>query len=309
MVGAMVALAVFAAIGMVVDDRVLLGESVWLKPFKFAVAFTVYGLTLAWLLSLPHRGARVTWWFGLVFAVTAAIDVGFIVLQAARGTFSHFDKAGDPVNSIGQQVFAAGVPGLFIANLVIALIISWQQVADRPISRAIKAGLGIAVAGMFLGYLMGFTGKRIERDANGNLVQLAGGHTKFANGPEPGRYDGLPITHWSTVAGDLRVPHFLGLHGIQALLLAALVLSRLASRVPWLREERTRARIVGVLACGYAGVVAITLWQALRAQSLIHPDATTLAACGALGALVLVCLTAIAVRAHSAQTLRLAGQF
>jgi hypothetical protein len=83
----------------------------------------------------------------------------------------------DAVNSIGQMVFASGVPGLFLANLIIVLILSWQRLVDRPTARAIHAGLGLAVVGMMLGYLMGFTGKQLVRDADGNIVELVAGHT------------------------------------------------------------------------------------------------------------------------------------
>ncbi|WP_225728000.1 MULTISPECIES: hypothetical protein [unclassified Nocardia] len=300
----MVALAAFSAVGMIFDDRMLLGESVWLKPFKFAVAFGLYSGTLAWLLSLPHKGSRATWWLGTVFAVTGCVDVGFIVVQAARGTFSHFNTQTDVFNDIGQKVFASGVPGLFFANLVIAVILSWQRVADRPLSRAIHAGMGLAVAGMMLGYLMGFTGKQLVRDADGNIVELAAGHTVLHDTPVPQARDalaGLPITHWSTVGGDLRVPHFVGLHGIQVLILAAVALGLLAPRVRWLRDERARARVVGVLAIGYAGLLAIVFQQAMRAQPLIHPDTITVAAFGGLVAVIGLLLTA--VYAHGRNTI------
>ncbi|WTL59950.1 hypothetical protein OG203_07945 [Nocardia sp. NBC_01499] len=276
----MVVLVVVSLVAMFVDDRMLLGESVWLKPMKFGIAFALYGLTLAWLLSLPHRGSRVTWWLGTVFAVTGFVDVGFIALQAARGTFSHFNSETDAVNEIGQQVFQSGVPGLFFANLIIVLILSWQRLVDRPTARAIHAGLFLAVVGMMLGYLMGFTGKQLVRDADGNVVELVAGHTVI----DPANRDlsprdaaaGMPITHWSTIGGDLRVPHFVGLHGIQFLLLVVVILAWLAPRYPWLRAERTRAAVIGVLALGYTGFLAIVFTQAMRAQSLIHPDGTTL---------------------------------
>lgn len=217
MSAAMATLTLASVIGMLADDRQLLGESVWLKTFKFGFAFALYGLTLAWLLSLPHKGSRFTWWLGTLFAVTGVIDVGFIVVQAARGTFSHFNDSEDPVNSIGQTVFASGVPGLFLANLLIMVMLIWQRLADRPTTRAIKAGLVLAVVGMALGYLMGFTGKQLVRDANGDIVELVAGHTVLPDGAagqlvrDAG--PGMPITHWSTVGGDLRVPHFVGLHG------------------------------------------------------------------------------------------------
>ncbi|MGY2114475.1 hypothetical protein ACW9HR_11215 [Nocardia gipuzkoensis] len=302
-VAAMGALVVFALAAMLVDDRTLLGESVWLKPMKFGLAFFLYSLTLAWLLSLPHKGSRITWWLGTVFAVTGFVDVGFIVLQAARGTFSHFNTEDDPVNSIGQMVFASGVPGLFLANLLIVSILAWQRLVDRPTARAIHAGLALSVAGMALGYLMGFTGKQLVRDSDGRIVELAAGHTVVPDASDLGPRDamgGMPLTHWSTVGGDLRVPHFVGLHGIQVLLLVAVLLAWLAPRYRWLRPERTRAAVVGVLAAGYAGLLALVFWQAMRAQSLVHPDtATWLAACG-LTATVTALLGAVYLRHRGA---------
>ena len=37
---------------MVVDDRQLMGEPVWLKPLKFALAFGLYSGTLAWVATI-----------------------------------------------------------------------------------------------------------------------------------------------------------------------------------------------------------------------------------------------------------------
>lgn len=291
----MTGLVVFSLVAMVFDDRMLLGESVWLKPTKFGLAFALYGLTLAWLLSLPHKGNRATWWMGTLFAVTGFLDVGFIAVQAARGTFSHFNTETDAVNEIGQQVFQSGVPGLFLANLIIALIVSWQRIVDRPTARAIHAGLFLAVVGMMLGYLMGFTGKQLVRDADGNVVELVAGHTVIdAAHRDLSPRDaaaGMPLTHWSTIGGDLRVPHFLGLHAIQFLLLAVVLLSWLAPRYHWLRPERTRAAIIGVLALAYTGLLTITFTQAMRAQPLTHPDTTTLTATAALTTATALLLT------------------
>ncbi|MBF6454345.1 hypothetical protein [Nocardia cyriacigeorgica] len=299
MVGAMTALTIVSACGLVVDDRQLLGESVWLKPLKFGVAFALYGLTLIWLLALPHRGRRATWWLGTAFAVTGVLDVGFIAVQAARGTFSHFNNSDpDPVNVIGQQIFVSGVPGLFVANLVLALILCAQRLVDQPTTRAIRAGLVLAVAGMAQAYLMGFTGKQRVVDAEGRIVELVAGHTVV----EPDLRTelardgaGMPITHWSTIGGDLRIPHFLGLHGIQVLLAAVIISAALATRLPWLRGERTRTDLVGVLAVGYAGLFGLTFWQAMRAQPLLRPDALTVGAFAAL-VVVVACLGVLVYR-------------
>ncbi|MEU8897411.1 hypothetical protein [Nocardia sp. NPDC048505] len=301
MVVAMSALVVLSIGGLIFDERMLLGESVWVKPLKFGFAFALYGLTLAWLLALPHRGSRATWWLGTAFAVTGFADVGFIAVQAARGTYSHFNNGDpDPVNTIGQQVFMSGVPGLFLANLVIVLILSWQRLVDRPTARAIHAGLALAVLGMAQAYLMGYTGKQRVLDADGNPVELIAGHTVLADGVRTDAARdgaGMPITGWSTIGGDLRIPHFVGLHGIQVLLLAVVVLAWLAPRYPWLRAERTRAAVIGVLALGYTGVFALTFFQAMRAQSLVHPDGLFLACYTALAAGTGLLLAGIYLRA------------
>jgi len=74
----MFTLALVSAVGLFVDDRLLLGESVWLKPLKFGFAMGVYTLTLAWLLGKLTKGRRVGWWLGTVFAVAGVLDVGAV---------------------------------------------------------------------------------------------------------------------------------------------------------------------------------------------------------------------------------------
>ncbi|MFK4084322.1 hypothetical protein ACI2LF_09460 [Kribbella sp. NPDC020789] len=288
MVTAMATLVLVAAAGLLVDDREILNESVWLKPFKFGLSFVLYGATLAWLLSRLRKAKRFGWWVGTAFAVTGVVDVGFIAVQAARGTFSHFNANPDTFNQVGQQVFMSGVIGLFGASLVVAIMLLFQRVGDAPLNRAIRAGIALAVAGMGLAfYLVGAKSSQSRTtDAYGNPVTLAGSHGVGVEAGGPG----LPLTHWSTVGGDLRVPHFLGLHAIHALLAVVLLLSLLATRVVWLRSERVRARLVGAAAIAYTGLMAATSVQAFRGQSVIHPDGLTLAIFGAFAVLSLLVL-------------------
>ncbi|UBU09389.1 hypothetical protein [Nonomuraea gerenzanensis] len=291
MVASMLVLLVVSVAGLLLDDRVLQGAPVWLKPFKFAVSLAVYGTTLAWMLSLPHRGRRWTSGLATVFAVAAFVDVGIVALQAARGTYSHFNDSAEPVEETIQRVFGLGVMGLMLANLVLAAILAVQRVGpDRAASRAVHTGLGLAVAGMVLGFLIPFHGTaHTGLTTDGVPVPLTSGHSVGV--PDGG--PGLPITQWSTTGGDLRVPHFVALHGLQVMLLLALLLAWLAARHPILRDERARARLVGVAATGYAGLVALVTWQAYRGQPLTSPDVLTLGAVALLAGLTTVACGAV----------------
>ncbi|MEU8076596.1 hypothetical protein AB0B31_14215 [Catellatospora citrea] len=281
---AMFALVPACAVGMLVDDRLLLGESVWLKPMKFGFAMGVYGLTLAWLLSRLRKGSRLGWWLGTVFAVAGLLDVGAVAYAAAHGTFSHFNADTGQVARTVRTVFGFGVMPLLVTTLAIAILALIQRVGDRAVTRALRAGLGLALAGMVVAlWLSNSAGPtpRTVTDADGHLVSMSGGH---GIGDPDG--SGMPVTHWSTTGGDLRVPHFVGLHGIQVLLLVTAVLSVLAARRGLLHDERVRARLVGVAALGYTGVFAVLTWQARRGQSVIHPDGPTVLAFAGVAVLV-----------------------
>jgi hypothetical protein len=134
---------------------------------------------------------------------------------------------------------------------------------------AIPLGVAISLAGMSVGYLMTApTPEQAQALAGGAELITIGAHTVGA--PDGG--PGMPLLGWATGGGDLRVAHFVGLHALQVLPLIAL----------WVR----RVPLVLVAAFGYAGLTGLLVWQAQRGQALIHPDATTLLAAGALLAVV-----------------------
>ncbi|GAA0925793.1 hypothetical protein [Nonomuraea longicatena] len=296
--GLMSALTLACGVGLVVDERSLLGESVWLKPLKFGFAFALYAATLAWLLSKLAKGRRLGRWVGTIFAVGASVEVAAITVQAARGTFSHFNAdQNDPVTLALVPILTYGVMIVLIAQLVIAVTVLIQRTSDAALTRAIRAGLGLATAGMLipLYWMVTELHPRTVTDAAGRNVPMYQGH---GIGDPDGT--GIPLTNWSATGGDFRVPHFFALHGIQALLVVAALLAVLGARHAWLRDERVRARLVGSAALGYTGLVAIVTWQAGRGQSLIHPDAATLAAFAAV-ALVTGCATAWTILAARAR--------
>ena len=90
-------------------------------------------------------------------------------------------------------------------------------------------------------------------------MPVVGAHT--VGGPDGG--PGLPMTGWSREHGDLRVPHFVGLHAIQAFALIAMGLRR------WRRPEAVRVRALLAAASSYASLFLLLLWGALRGHSVM----------------------------------------
>ncbi|GGU92269.1 hypothetical protein GCM10010211_68770 [Streptomyces albospinus] len=298
--GLMAGLVLVCGAGLAVDSRTLLGEPVWYKPLKFGFAFGLYAGTLAWLLAELHKGRRLARWIGTVFAVTSVAEVGAITVQAARGTISHFNAdQTDPVTTALTPVLTFGVMVIVIAQLVIGVVVLIQRTGSAALNRAIRAGIGLTLAGMLIPvyWMVTEIHPRTVTDANGTRIPMYQGH---GIGDPDG--NGMPLTHWSVTGGDFRVPHFFALHGIQVLLALVVVLGALSADRAWLRSEQVQARLVGSAALGYCGLVAVVTWQAGRGQSLIHPDTETLAAFATVLLITTIAIARVVVTARRTGT-------
>ena len=275
--GAMAILAVVATVGVFVDDRTLVGVPIWTKPLKFAISFVVYGVALAWMLSLLRRGRRVGWWTGLVITVASVIEMVIVVGQVVRGRQSHFNAA-TPLDATLFAVMGATILVLWLANVLVAVLLLRDRVADPALTWALRLGALIMIGGLSVGLLM------VQPTADQQRAMNAGAAPTLVGAHSVGVPDGgpsMPLTGWSTTGGDLRIPHFLGIHALQLLPLLVLALRRF--------PPPAQLRLVFVAAGTYAGMVGLVLWQALRSQPLLHPDGLTL---GALAGLLAVAGTA-----------------
>ncbi|MFE6688829.1 hypothetical protein ACFVFQ_20445 [Streptomyces sp. NPDC057743] len=243
---AMVALAVVSAVGLLVDDRVLLGAPIWLKPLKFSVSLAAYGLTLAWMLSRRSGPSRTATWAARTVVATALIEMVIIVGQTVRGRPSHFDVA-TPLDRTLFRTMGGSIAVLWIATLVIAILLFRTQLGDRATTWAIRLGAAIALVGLALGGLMLLpTPEQHAQQAAGLLPTAIGAHSVGV--PDGGPT--LPLTGWSATGGDLRIPHFVGMHALQALPLFLYGIEALARRRPRLRDERVRSlRLAGFPRC------------------------------------------------------------
>ncbi|WP_128377666.1 hypothetical protein [Streptomyces cavernae] len=263
--------AVGSGVGLVVDDRVLVGAPIWFKPFKFAVSFVAYCLSLAWMLSLLRRGRRVGWWTGTVVAVASLVEMVIIIGQVARGKRSHFNRE-TPFDEALFTAMGVTVVILWLGTLAVAVLLLRTRIADRASAWAIRSGIILALVGAAVGFLMTQPAPGQQRGAS----DVVGAHSVGV--PDGG--PSMPLTGWSTTGGDLRIPHFVGMHALQLLPLLVMVLTALAPRFARLADERVRLRLVLLASGTYAATFALVLWQALRGQALLQPDGATLGAAG-----------------------------
>jgi hypothetical protein len=163
---------------------------------------------------------------------------------------------------------------VFAWALAIALSVALfrQTFADPAVGWAIRLGMLLTVLGSGMGGLMTRpTSDQIATARATHLMPAAGAHTVGAADGGPG----LPGTAWSREHGDLRVPHFLGLHAVQIIPLTTLLVGRRVASA----ARRRRAALV--LAASYAMLFAILLAQALGGESVIQPGPSALAALAA----------------------------
>lgn len=287
-----------SAAGILLDMRVITGAPAWLKPFKFAVSTAIYSLTLAWIFQWLSDWPRVRRIVGWTTAIVFVLEVAVIDAQAWRGTTSHFNVS-TPLDGILFGVMGAAILVQTFVSVAVAVALWRQRFTDRALGWALRLGMTLTIAGALTGPLMTRpTAEQLEAVRAGGRMTVAGAHS--VGGVDGG--PGVPVTGWSREHGDLRVPHFVGLHAIQALALIAMGLPR------WRAAEAVRVRAMLAAAAGYGSLFLLLLWQALRGQSLVAPDAVALASIAIWAALTSLALGWIAAgsRRTSHESLRMA---
>ena len=289
-------LAVISAVGAVVlvplwifDARELGGISVWEKPLKFFISSAIFSFTFSWLSSFITKGSRWVKVAGLVIAISLAVELVLIAAMAALGTTSHFNVS-TPTAIVIWSLMATFISIVLFATLFLSITILLQKQQEFNLKLTLVLGSLNTAIGMGLAYLM--TSPTANQLAN--FQGIAGAH---AVGVEDGG-PGLPFFGWSTVAGDLRVGHFFGLHSIQvaAILLAAALVLPSVLQVPFLT--------VGNFT--WLGFVGLVTWQSLRAEPFSSPSQLTLTGFGILLAVAVLGFMVLAFSRNSRNSKQLA---
>lgn len=273
----------------VLDSRLITGAPAWVKPMKFAISTILYAGTLAWMLSFVTGYPRLVRWIGGLTALGFLVELVGISIQAARGVRSHFN-VGTVFDGAIFSLMGTFVMVIWVMNIMTAVLLMRQKMDNQPFAWALRLGLLVTAVGSILGFLMTMpTSGQLAAMQAGEVVSIVGAHSVgVADGGA-----GLPFVGWSTAGGDIRVAHFVGLHALQIIpLLGIFVNRRFRQRL----SDGRRTALVFVGGLGYLGLVLLLLWQALRAQPLIAPDALTLAALAGLVTVVSVAGTAVFIK-------------
>jgi hypothetical protein len=264
---AMAALAGAVGIAAIFDHRVVTGVDVWIKPLKFAISVGVYSITLSLLIGMLGRWRRIAWVAGTIATLGLLIEMVIIVGVAATGETSHFNVS-TPFHTALWGTMAFSIVVVWVMTFLVGLAFFRNRFGDAARNLAVRAGVLVAVVGMGLAFLM--TSPTASQLAN--FKGIAGAHTVGIADGGPG----LPLLGWSTVVGDLRIPHFVGMHALQVLPLFVLLLEVIGRHWAPLASVRTRVRLVCIAIATYVATLGVLTWQALSAQSIVHPSGAIL---------------------------------
>jgi len=237
-------MCVMLFIPLLLDQRVVLGINPWIKPIKFCFSIAIYSWTMGWMmfdLVNYKKWVRTLSW---TIVITMLVEIVVIIFQASRGTRSHFNFS----TGFDSILFAA--MGIMIgintlAIFIIFLLFLFGKInLDKAYLTSVRLGFVVFMIGNWIG------GQMIQR----------GGH---AVGVEDGGA-GVPFFNWSTIGGDLRVSHFLGLHAIQLIPLFSYTLKQKTEL------SLTVRTVLSVLfAIAYGAVVWTIYIQAMGGQPII----------------------------------------
>lgn len=195
------------------DETQLLGVSRWLKPMKFYFSVGLMILTMGWLLHYLNDVKKIRRFSrGLVF--TMFFENGLILLQAIRGTTSHFNIK---TSFDGMMFNLMGIFILIFTVICIRICISFFRQKEFTIAPAYVTGIRLGLL-LFLIFSL-----------EGGMMLSILKHTVGAPDGSPG----VPVFNWSKQYGDLRIAHFVGIHSLQVLPLFSYYVAKNKTQTTW----------------------------------------------------------------------------
>ena len=210
------------------------GVSVWYKPFKFAVSIAVFIWTIAWYVFYLKKFSIML--FNRVMISLFSFELVYIVIQAARAEYSHFNLS-TSFYALMFVLMAIASALISFYTLYVAYLFFRSDFPNLSLHYlwAIRLALLLFVIFSLEGFLMG-----------SRLSHTVGALNDNSN---------LFVLAWSKTVGDLRVAHFIGMHALQVLPLCSFYALK-------------NLKLTLFFAALYALLAFSTLVQALEAKPL-----------------------------------------
>lgn len=227
------------------ETRMIEGQWAWVKPAKFALSFVVFFGTLAWVearLSPRWRESVVLRVLVAVMTVAMVGEMGWMILMAATGQGSHFNHA-TQFHHVMYSLMGLGAFLLVLGVAVVGVIVMRDGGARFGPAMRVAVGWGFVLTfGLTLvtAFTMGALGRHVGVHPEGGAV--------------------IPLFGWSGVVGDLRPAHFLALHAMQVIPVAAWALGgRGGVGAVWVAMGLWSALTLAVYAQAMAGLPLVAL--------------------------------------------------
>ncbi|HJT53829.1 MAG TPA: hypothetical protein VJ848_08255 [Candidatus Angelobacter sp.] len=219
----------------------------WFKPIKFAISFATFVWTVSLFMTRLRVSSRLLGWTRRTMTASIVVEMLCLAIQASRT--ANLTASPGLADWFIQQMTTAMV-SINTAILVGLLALfcgkrDWIRIADGAMVLAIRLSIVIFLAG----------------NAVGGYMLARGSHTVGAADGGPG----LPFLNWSTIAGDLRIAHFIAIHAIQIVPLFAYLLWQMTPQ-PALKYRRLGVYAVAAFT---AFLVGGTFVQAMLAHPVI----------------------------------------
>lgn len=225
------------------------GRTGWRKPIVFGISNALVFVSLAQALAAQELAPRRATAHCAAWAT--ALEVGIVTLQAWRGVPSHFNTA----TPLDAWLYATKLCAVAILGGTCLLVLVGQQVRPSPrvrpaLSAALRHGLRLLAVAVLCAVAMvafGHTPRAPRAEEDALCLKVSGGASASPC------YE----MHGET---ELKILHFLPLHGTEALLLLAWAAAQ-PTKPPF--PESEALLLVQVAAAGIYSIVAAALWQTL----------------------------------------------
>jgi hypothetical protein len=177
------------------DARVINEESIWLKPFRFAVSIFLFTWTYAWFTNYCESGKKIIATLNSIIAISMFIEIILIAMQSVRGVASHFNVS-TPFDAKVFSVMGAVIGFNAFVMGIWFVVFAFFNKGGGQYRSSIIWGMFLFLLGNLAGYFIiryGWPNPAIEVSEN------------------------MQVTGWKTNLKDLRIPHAVGLHAIQIL--------------------------------------------------------------------------------------------